>query len=240
MADNDATTLEAEPSTADEAATPDGDTPEAPEALAARPDPLREARWTRLILPLALPLGAAVMIAVFVLNVSRVLLAAGSNGAVVMGTALIVVILGGGAAISAAPRLRTSSLVMLVSGGFIVIISAGLVAAPASVEKSATTASNGPVNPAGPAKATLEVHALPTLKFNATQYTVPAGIVSIHYISDGGSHTLAIDDPKYTSFLLQVPPAANGKVLLKPGTYTIYCTIAGHRAAGMHATLTAQ
>jgi plastocyanin len=232
MTDDDTTTLEAEPPTADEAP--------APPALGAGPDPIREARWTRLILPLALPLGAAVLIAVFVLNVSRVLLAAGSNGAVVMGIALIVVILGGAAAISAAPRLRTSSLVMLVSAGFIVIISAGLVAAPASVEKVATTASNGNVNPAGPAKATLEVHALPILKFNATQFTVPAGIVNIHYISDGGSHTLAIDDPKYTSFLLQAPPAANGKVLLKPGTYTIYCTIPGHRAAGMQATIIAQ
>ncbi len=180
------------------------------------------------------------MIAVFVLNVSRVLLASGSNGAVVMGIALTVVILGGAAAISAAPRLRTSSLVMLVSAGFIVVISAGLVAAPASVEKSTSAAGNGLVNPAGPAKSTLEVQALPTLKFNATQFTVPAGIVDIHYVSEGGSHTLAIDDPKYTSFLLQVPPAANGKVLLKPGTYQIYCTIPGHRAAGMQATVTVQ
>ena len=233
MADDDATPT-AEPT------TPDPGEPTAPAALAAGPDPVREARYSRLILPLALPLGAAVLIAVFVLNVSRVLLAAGSNGAVVMGVALIVVILGGAAAISAAPRLRTSSLVMLVSGGLIVIMSAGLVAAPASVEKTSSASSSGPVNPAGPAKATLEIHALPVLKFNATQFTVPAGIVDIHYISDGGSHTLAIDDPQYSSFLLQVPPAANGKVLLKPGTYTIYCTIPGHRAAGMQATIIAQ
>jgi plastocyanin len=244
MADDDTTTLEAEPPVADDAPPPDADAPtpdaEAPQALPAGPDPIREARYTRLILPIALPLGAAVLVAVFVLNVSRVLLAAGSNGAVVMGIALIVVILGGAAAISAAPRLRTSSLVMLLSGGLIVITTAGLIAAPASVEKTATTASNGPVNPAGPAKATLEVHALPILKFNADQYTVPAGIVNIHYISDGGTHTLAIDDPKYASFLLNVPPVANGKVLLKPGSYTIYCTIPGHRAAGMHAVVTVQ
>jgi plastocyanin len=237
MADDDATTLQAEPPTADAAPAPD---PPAPAALATGPDPLREARWTRLILPLALPIGAAVMIAVFVLNISRVLLAAGSNGAVVMGIALIIAILGGGAAISAAPRLRTSSLVMIVSAAFIVIISAGLVASPASVEKSSTAAGNGLVNPAGPAKSTLEIQALPTLKFNATQFTVPAGIVNIHYVSEGGSHTLAIDNPKYSNFLLQVPPAANGKVLLKPGTYTIYCTIPGHRAAGMQATITVQ
>ncbi len=236
MAD-DTTTIDDDASAPD---APDAAGAAAPPALTAGPDPIREARWTRLILPLALPIGAAVLLAVFVLNVSRVLLATGSNGAVVMGTALIIVILGGAALISAAPRLRTSSLVMIVSAGFIVIITAGLVAAPASVEPSTTAASNGPLNPAGPAKGTLQIQALPTLKFNATQYTVPAGIVAIHYASLGGSHTLAIDNPKYASFLLQVPPAANAKVLLPKGTYTVYCTIPGHRAAGMQATITAQ
>jgi uncharacterized cupredoxin-like copper-binding protein len=30
------------------------------------------------------------------------------------------------------------------------------------------------------------------------------------------------------------------KVLLKPGSYTFYCTLPGHRAAGMVATLIVQ
>jgi plastocyanin len=121
-----------------------------------------------------------------------------------------------------------------------VIISAGLVAAPASVEEKTAGAGNGLVNPAAPAKTAIEVDALPTLHFQATQFTAAAGVVQFNYVSKGGSHTLAIDDPKYTSFLLNVPPDAHGKVLLKPGTYTIYCTIPGHRAAGMQATVTVQ
>lgn len=224
---------------------PDGE--EQPETPAAEPraleagDPVREARWTRLILPVALPIGAAVMLAVFVLNVSRIFLATGSTGAVVLGVTLIVVILGGGAAMSAAPRLRTSSLVMLVSGGFILVMAAGLVAAPASVEKSGGGGGNGLVNPAGPATSTLTVSALPSLKFDANQYTVKAGVVQMNYVSKGGSHTLDIDDPKYATFNLAAPGGpTTGKVLLKPGTYTIFCNIPGHRAAGMQATVIAQ
>ena len=236
MADDDTTTTVEDRPDAD----PTPATAE-PFALPAGPDPVREARRTRLILPILLPLGAAVMIAVFVLNVSRVLLAAGSTGAIVMAISLIVVILGGAAMISAAPRLRTSSLVMLVSGLFIVLIGAGLVATPNSTEKKTTVAAgNGFVNPKGAPIATLAVQAFPTLHFQATQFTVPAGIIKITYTSMGGNHTLAFDDPKYSSFLLMAPGGpTSATVLLKPGSYVIFCTIPGHRAAGMQATIIA-
>jgi plastocyanin len=234
MADEEATTgTDAPTDTADEPVA----------ALPAAPDPAREVRWTRLILPIGLPVLAAFMIAVFVLNVSRVFLASGQTGALVMAVTLIVVILGGAAGISAAPRLRTSSLVTMVSGLFVVLISAGLVAGPVSVEKKkgggGLAIPKGP--PAGPA---VEVDALGTLKFQSTQFTAKAGIVQINYVSKDGMHTLAFDPPGPTppAFLLNV--AANGtvtrKVLLKPGNYTIYCTLPGHRASGMVATLTVQ
>lgn len=188
-----------------------------------------------------LPLSAAVLMAVYVLNVSRILLAAGSTGAIVLGGSLIVVILGGAALASYASRLRTSSLVMIVSGFFIVIMGAGLVAAPNSVEKtSSASGGNGFVNPKGAPIATLAVEAFPSLHFQATSFTVPAGIIKITYRSLGGNHTLAFAEPQYANFLLMAPGGpTSATVLLKPGTYTIFCTIPGHRAAGMQATLTA-
>ena len=106
---------------------------------------------------------------------------------------------------------------------------------------ASSAAGNGLVNPKGPAVATLQVQAFPALHFQATQFTVKAGIVDIQYVSEGGNHTLAIDDPKYASFLLMAPGGpTSAKVLLKPGSYTIYCTVPGHRQAGMQATVIAQ
>jgi hypothetical protein len=93
--------------------------------------------------------------------------------------------------------------------------------------------------PTGAPVATLEVDALPSLSFQAKDFTVPAGIVKINYIDIGGTHTLVFDNPKLSGFKLSVPQGpTSGKVRLQPGTYTIYCTIPGHRQAGEQATIT--
>ncbi|HEV2309109.1 MAG TPA: hypothetical protein VGU73_01185, partial [Acidimicrobiia bacterium] len=116
MADDDTLTADPEadapPDDTTAEATPPAAAPEAQLSLEPAPDPVREARRTRLILPFLLPIGAAVAIAVFVLNLSRIFLAAGDTGAIILGASMIVVILGGAAIMSAAPRMRTSSLAL--------------------------------------------------------------------------------------------------------------------------------
>ena len=95
------------------------------------------------------------------------------------------------------------------------------------------------MQPTGKPVDTLSVTALPTIKFNATAYSVKAGIVRVNYIDGGGTHTLVFDSPKLNGFELAVPGGPKtGKVDLTPGKYTIYCTIPGHRALGMQATVT--
>jgi plastocyanin len=209
--------------------------PAALEAGPAAPDPVRD----RLLLPLLLPLAAMLAVFLFVVNISRVFLASGSDLSVVVGTIVTVGILAGGAAISASPRLRSSTLVLMLAGLMILVMSAGLLTLGPS-EGDEAGGGGGFKEPAGPPVATLEVDALQSLSFQAKEFTVPAGIIQINYVDRGGTHTLLFEEPQFSGFQLAVPQGKkSGKVELKPGSYTIYCNIPGHRAAGMEAKVIA-
>jgi plastocyanin len=202
--------------------------------LAAGPPPVDPVR-DRLVLPLLLPLLSMAAVFLYVTNISRVFLASGENASVVVGTIVTVGILAGGAAISATPRLRSSTLVMCLAGFAVLVLSAGLLSLGPSEPKSEASAA-GYKPPPGPPVATLEVDALPSLMFQAKDFSVPAGIIQVNYNDLGGTHTLVFSDPKFSGFQLAVPQGPKtGKVQLNPGSYEIYCTIPGHRAAGMDA-----
>ena len=213
--------------------------PAAPLALGAAPDPNRDAVWTRAILPLALPLLAALAIGMWVVNLSRAFLAGGETGALVIVLIVTFSIMIGASLVSAASHMRTSSKTLLVAGLIAVISAAGIISFGPSEEKSAA-AGGGYKAPAGAPTQTLTVDALSALKFQSNAFTLKAGITKIDYVATSGTHTLNFDttDANLVQFELDVPPNAAGKVDLKPGTYTIYCNIPGHRAAGMQATIT--
>ena len=211
----------------------EGESPAELEAGEPPVDPVRD----RLLLPIALPLLSMLAVFLYVVNVSRVFLASGENVSVLGGTIVTVGILAGGAAISASPRLRSSTLVMVLAGFVVLVMSAGLLSLGPSEESKA--GGGGFKQPTGPPVATLEVDALPSLSFQAKEFSVsPPGVTQINYNDLGGTHTLVFTDPKLSGFQLAVPQGPKtGKVDLKPGTYTIYCSIPGHRAAGMEATV---
>ncbi|HET7652143.1 MAG TPA: cupredoxin domain-containing protein [Acidimicrobiales bacterium] len=78
------------------------------------------------------------------------------------------------------------------------------------------------------------------IKLTKPSYTATAGVITITYENEGQiEHTLLIDG--VSGFELDVKAHGDtdtGTVTLKPGSYTLYCGMPGHRAAGMHATLT--
>ncbi len=194
---------------------------------------------TRVLLPFLVPLLSIAIVAVLVLNISRLFLAGDEDAALVMGIIITLAILGGASLIAAAPRLKTSSLALVLCGLFILVSLAGLISLGPSFDDGEGGAAAGYVQPTGPAKGTVSVQAEPSIKFNATEFTAPAGIVQINYGGATG-HTLAIQDPKFDGFLLTTDAGGpkTGKVKLSPGTYTLYCTVPGHEAQGMKATLT--
>lgn len=75
--------------------------------------------------------------------------------------------------------------------------------------------------------------------FPQDEYRAKAGAVDFVYTNTGSIlHTLVIED--VGGFELSVSAKGDvdeGSVELEPGTYTLYCDVAGHRAAGMVADL---
>jgi plastocyanin len=215
-----------------------------PAVVAAGPtvDPKVEQRKSRLWLPLLIPLGAIAVVALFALNISRVFLVASegdSTPAVIIAAGITVTILLGATVIAAIPNIRTSSLIVGLAGVMLFVLLAGSLVLGASLPKSEAAA--GYVEPAGKAINTLEVDALPELKFQAKKFDVPAGINLVKYNDKGGTHTLVFDSTAtpVPGFQLSVPVGKNAaKVDFVQGkTYTVYCTLPGHRAAGMEADI---
>ena len=92
----------------------------------------------------------------------------------------------------------------------------------------------------GAAAANVVVRGDDALRFDNARYTAATGAVVIELVNEGSqAHTLLIE--KVSSFkkltVTSKGDKARGTATLEPGTYTIYCDIAGHRGAGMEAAL---
>jgi plastocyanin len=194
---------------------------------------------TRVLLPLLVPLFSILIVAALVLNISRVFLAGDEDAALVMGIVITLSILIGASILAAAPRLKTSSMAVILGSILVFVSLAGFVSLGPSLDDGEGGATNPNVNPPGPVTSQVSIDALASINFNTHQLTTKAGNVQINYGGATG-HTLAIQDPKFDGFLLTTDAGGpkTGKVKLTPGSYTLYCTIPGHEAQGMKATLT--
>ena len=93
--------------------------------------------------------------------------------------------------------------------------------------------------PKGPAQTTLDIKG-GNFFFDPKNSDAPAGVDAIKLDSEGGQHTLVFDNGKVPGFKLEAGSGQSDelKVDLKPGKYTIFCDIPGHREAGMEGTIT--
>jgi plastocyanin len=95
------------------------------------------------------------------------------------------------------------------------------------------------VEPKGAATETIPVEA-GNFYFKPDKITAKPGIAKIELTAKAGIHDFVFDGA-YQGFSLEADGgggAQSKKIDLKPGTYTFYCSISGHRAAGMEGTLT--
>jgi plastocyanin len=192
----------------------------------------------RVVLPFLVPLLSIGIVAVLVLDISRVFLAGNEDAALVIGIIITLSILIGASLLAAAPRLTTASLGMILGGMLVFVSLAALVSLGPSLD-TGEAGTAGFQYAKGAPTSTVDVVAEPSIKFNATAFTAKAGVVQFNY-SGATGHTLAIQNPKFDGFLLTTDAGGRktGKAEMAPGQYTLYCTVDSHEAQGMKATLT--
>jgi plastocyanin len=106
---------------------------------------------------------------------------------------------------------------------------------PATTESTAAPATSG-------AALSLEANPEGQLKYNTTSLTAKAGAVSIDFTNSSPiGHNVTVESSSGSS--VGATPTFSGgsktlKLNLKPGTYKFYCSVPGHRMAGMEGTLT--
>jgi plastocyanin len=234
------TTTETEtPEGGTEGATPGGpDEPTAPEAP-PRPGFWQRPYVDRYFTPIALPLLIVAGLVLFVINISRIFLAGHGEVPVIIGTIITVSIIGGAAILSAAPNLRSSSLALVTAGFVVVVMMGGWLSLGSSAPEGEGGAA---LAREGPADAQLDF-TTEGLRFVPDTVDAPTGVVGIAMTSNSGAHTFVFEDPATLFPGLDTPGTGSEDAarafFADAGEYVFYCTIPGHREAGMEGVLTA-
>ncbi|HMS24659.1 MAG TPA: sulfocyanin-like copper-binding protein [Acidimicrobiia bacterium] len=213
----------------------------------------------RLLLPLGIPVVAAIVVALLGVSFSRVFLAGhgqGHEGAaeavveeaskssapVMWATIITIIVLFGAAGISLMKSMRSTSFGLLAVGAVVLVVVSGSVLAGAGDVKAETVDFGRPtaeeIGAADPANK-VEIDALSSNLFQAKEFFAKPGIVRVDYVGKGGTHRLKIRDARFNWFDLVVNNAsiASGDIKLDAGTYYVFCPIPGHEQAGMYADL---
>jgi len=118
---------------------------------------------------------------------------------------------------------------------------------PAATETATATATEA-AGSSGGGSETLKVDATEDggLSFSKKELTAKAGSVTLDMANPSGNsspHAIAIEGNGVDGSGDTVDPGGQDSTVtedLKPGTYTFFCPVPGHRAAGMEGTLTVQ
>jgi plastocyanin len=193
----------------------------------------------RYLIPLVLPILVVGGVVMFILNISRIFLSTHGNVDVVVGTVILLTILIGASLLAASPKMRTASLA-LITGGFVVAVMLFGWLALGTAEPEGEAGTTLPAD--GPAAYALGFASSNALKFVPEAATGQTGIANITLTNEGGEHTLHLEDGKTLFEQLGVQAAGDtdaGRAFFgEAGDYVFYCTVPGHREAGMEGVIT--
>lgn len=103
---------------------------------------------------------------------------------------------------------------------------------------AACSSGGGDEPDAGPS--TVAVTGTDSLQFEPSSLTATAGTVTVELTSESGvEHTFVIEELDDTEVAAAAAgETATGSIDLDAGTFTFYCSVEGHRSAGMEGQLT--
>ena len=126
---------------------------------------------------------------------------------------------------------------MLVLAAFVLALSACGGGSSSSSTTPATTGGGG-----GGGGSTVKISADPSgaLKFEQTDVSATAGSITIDFTNMSSiPHDVTIEGNGASGATDQITDSTTSTTVdLEPGTYTFFCSVDGHRAAGMEGTLT--
>lgn len=191
----------------------------------------------RMLAPLAIPVGAIVVVGVVVFNFSRVLLYLEKRNSATVATAVAIAtasaVLGGSAYFSARREARRAGLSVLGVSAALLIFAGGY-----GSGASHAIAGGGGEGSGGGSGGQMAVSAK-EFSFTPNEVTLPAGVIKVTLTNDGRSHhTFLLENVAKFKKLDAAPGASgSGEVQLSPGSYTFYCSELGHRGSGMQGKL---
>ncbi len=196
----------------------------------------------RYLTPIVLPVAVVVGLVAYILNISRLFLSGHGHIPIFVGSAITVMILVGAALLSAGSQRLRSSAITLVTAAFIFSIMSGgwLVLGHSQPEATGPTTLPATLKTTQTLNVTAAIGG--ALRFTPSALTAKTGLAKIDVKIAGAGHTFSMHDPEtlWTSLSLNTVGATDSGVAFFPkaGTYTFFCAIPGHEAAGMKGTIT--
>jgi len=203
-------------------------------------DDVRERFFTPFVLPLTI-IGIMLVVGI---SLSRVLLAVSEYGAAFIALLAAGYILAMAFVIEARTRITARALGIALAIGLIGLMGAGAVAAAAGMrplEEYGGETAEGGEGGGGEGGATNEpVWVAVDIAYESAPEELPTGDVDVTLVNDGQIEHNVVIEERGDELILE---AAGGEtdeatVSFEAGEYTYYCSITGHREAGMEGTMT--
>lgn len=204
----------------------------------------------RVFVPIIVPLAALVAIVGVAFSLSRVLLAVPHEVAVFVALGIAGYVLALAFLIERRSRITSRALAVGTALGLASVVGAGFVGAAAGAYEPEEPVDAGEVaEEAGGMVAVDEVPegaayfaAGQSLQYTEAPDSIPAGEVTVALETESLQHNVVFEGVKNDEPIVESDGAGIvvGTVQLDPGEYVYYCSIVGHREAGMEGTVAVQ